>query len=80
MGTMIADAASTAARIHTTIEGLPVLRMSFVTTLKLITMARTDHIPIQRAYYIGSPPKVMKAKVDAAEENRIMYMPVEVAA
>ena len=39
-----------------------------------------DQSPIQRAYYIGSPPKVMKAKVVAQDENIIMYMPVAVAA
>ena len=80
MGTIIAEAASTTASTNTTIEGLFVLWTNFATTLKLMTMAITDQSPIQRASCIGSPPKVRKAKVVAAEENKIMYMPVAVAA
>ena len=54
--------------------------MTFATILRLIVIAITDQSPIQRAYYMGRPPKVMKAKVVAADENIIMYIPVAVAA
>ena len=68
------------ARTITTIDGLLNLSMTFFIILRLMNIATIDHILIQRASWIGRPPKKICATVVEVDEKRIIYMPVAVTA
>ena len=62
------DARRVAASTKTMMDGRLVSVMYLLMNRRLISMARTDHMPIHSANRIGSPPYVRKISVDAALE------------